>query len=78
MSGGRLQFELTEGDKSSGLWLRLKQHFADRLAAARLRNDGILSEAETALLRGEIKCLKALTALDADRPWAAGTDDQPR
>jgi hypothetical protein len=40
----------------------------DKLSAARIRNDTALSEPETAVLRGEIKTLKALIRLDAARP----------
>lgn len=61
-------FTLTEQDKSTGLWLRLKAHMEDRLADARKRNDALLSEPETAALRGEIKTLKALIRLDVARP----------
>ena len=51
-------FQLTEHDKAQGLWLRLRAHLEDRLADARRRNDAALTEAETAMLRGEIRCLK--------------------
>jgi hypothetical protein len=68
-------FELTAHDKAQGLWLRLKAHFEDRLADARKRNDGQLSEAETASLRGEIRVLKRLIALGDDRPMTG--DEQP-
>jgi hypothetical protein len=69
-------FQLTEHDKAQGLWLRLKAHFEDRLADARHRNDRVQSEHETASLRGEIRCLKQLIRLGADRPMT-GEDDQP-
>lgn len=62
------QFELTYQDRKQPLWLKLKAHFEDRLADARRQNDRLHPEYETALLRGEIKCLKALIAMDADRP----------
>jgi hypothetical protein len=62
-------FELSSADKASGLWLRLKAHFEDRLASARQRNDDVtLDAAATAANRGEIRLLKALARLDADRP----------
>jgi hypothetical protein len=70
-------FQLTEHDKAQGLWLRLAAHLADRLADARLRNDAALSEPETAALRGEIRCLKRLLALGADRPMTGDGDDAP-
>lgn len=61
-------FELTENDKSSGLWVRLKAHFEERLAMARARNDEVSHSADsTATLRGEIRVLKRLIALDAPR-----------
>lgn len=68
-------FHLSENDKSTALWLRLKAHMEGRLAAARVRNDGALTEAETAALRGEIRALKALIRLDAVRPIATGDDE---
>jgi hypothetical protein len=71
-------FRLSETDKASGLWLRLKDHLEDRIAAARKRNDNIQSEAETAVLRGEIRALKHLVRLGDDRPILDGNDDQPR
>jgi hypothetical protein len=61
-------FSLTENDKHTSLWLRLKLHLESRLADARVRNDAPLTEPETAALRGEIKCLKHLIRLDAVRP----------
>jgi hypothetical protein len=61
-------FTLTEHDKASGLWLRLRAHLEVRLAAARVRNDTALPESETATLRGEIRCLKHLIWLEAARP----------
>ncbi len=66
-------FRLTESDKASGLWLRLRAHFDDRLAAARMRNDDpTLDPAATAAIRGEIKVLKLLIRLDAERPPIEG------
>jgi hypothetical protein len=71
-------FQLSETDKASGLWLRLKEHFEERIAAARQRNDNIQSDADTAALRGEIRALKRLVRLGEDRPFLDGNDDQPR
>lgn len=69
-------FQLSDYDKSQGLWLRLREHLIERLAMARVKNDAVMSDYETALLRGEIKCLKRLIALGDDRPIVTG-DDQP-
>jgi hypothetical protein len=54
--------------------VRLKAHLEDQLANARHRNDRVQSEPETAVLRGEIRCLKQLIRLDADRPMT-GEDE---
>jgi hypothetical protein len=70
-------FTLSEHDRATGLWLRFKDHLLERLASARIRNDGALSPDETASLRGSIKTLKAIIALGDDRPFVTGTDDQP-
>ena len=61
-------FELSPQDKLHPLWTRLRAHLEDRLAQARIRNDAVLPEAETAALRGEIKALKRIIALGDDRP----------
>jgi hypothetical protein len=60
-------FALTDHDKASSLWVRLRAHFEDRLANARARNDVHQPDAETASLRGEIKTLKALIRLGAEK-----------
>lgn len=62
-------FELTDGEKLSTTWVRLKAHLEDELALQRARNDNAkLTEAETASLRGNISRLKAIIALGNDRP----------
>jgi hypothetical protein len=61
-------FEMTTSEKSHPLWLRLKGHFEDQLRALRLKNDRPQTEPETAMLRGHIKCLRAVLALGEDRP----------
>lgn len=64
-----VQFELTNGEKLSPLWARLKAYFEAELALTRSRNDNAkLTEHETATLRGDIKRLKAMLALGDDRP----------
>lgn len=63
------KFELSDGDKVNPFWVRFKQHLQSELNLARLRNDNIkATEQETAVMRGEIKKLKALIALGDDRP----------
>lgn len=69
-------FQLSNHDKAQGLWVRLKSHLEDRLADLRRRNDAMLPDLETAMLRGEILALKKLLALGDDRPMT-GDDAQP-
>jgi hypothetical protein len=61
-------FELSQQDRATSLWLRLSAHLEDRQAACRVKNDRDMPEEETAALRGEIKTLKGLIALGAERP----------
>jgi hypothetical protein len=61
-------FALTEGEKSSGLWIRLSGHLETKLREARGKNDGPQSEQDTAMLRGKISTLKALIALGDESP----------
>lgn len=61
-------FELTEGEKAHPLWARLKSHLEEQLRVCRARNDGLLSEMETAMLRGQIKAIKAIIRLGEARP----------
>lgn len=71
-----VKLELTPSDKISGLWQRLKVHFEERITDVRKTNDLPQSEEATAMLRGEIKCLKGLIALGLDRPLT-DRDEQP-
>lgn len=69
-------FELSANDKAQGLWLRLREHFTEMLAAARVRNDNeTLTEQQTAALRGRIKCLRSIIALGDDRPNMTGNGE---
>lgn len=62
-------FELTNAEKLSPIWARLKSHLESELQSARLRNDNAkLTTEETAALRGKISALKAFIALGDDRP----------
>lgn len=69
-------FDLSDADKVQSLWLRLKDHFLDRLDDLRKRNDAPRSEQDTAELRGQIRCLKQIIALGDDRP-VTGDEDAP-
>jgi len=71
-------FALTDNDRASGFWLRLKAHLEERLAMNRLVNDNIsLTEQDTAVLRGRIRELKALLALGESRPLTGNSEDAP-
>lgn len=60
---------LSEADRQSPLWRKLKAYFEARLEKNRARNDSpTLSEAETAALRGAIAELKHMTRLDQPVP----------
>jgi len=48
------QFKLLPEDIHTPLWRRLSAHLEERIAFHRKRNDGGLSEVETAKLRGRI------------------------
>lgn len=62
-------FALTDADKASPLWVRLKAHIEKRRADLRGQNDGItLDPVHTAALRGQITCLSGLLALETKPP----------
>jgi len=56
---------LTDIERNSALWQKIKAHYDRRLRTLRARNDDPKSESETALLRGRIHEVKALLAIDA-------------
>ena len=62
------EFTLTDGERRHPLWGRLSAYLELRLRDLRGRNDGPLNELETATLRGQINCLKGLSALGDDPP----------
>lgn len=69
------KFKLDEGEKSHPLWQRLKKFLLEELAEKRAANDSIkLDPFQTAMLRGHIRCLKSLIALDEQLP-VIDTDD---
>ena len=64
---------LSEDDRHTVLWLRLKAHLTEKLDAARAENDRLQPEPETAFLRGRIKALKRILALGDPSPIEADT-----
>jgi hypothetical protein len=62
-------FALTDEERRSPVWRRLRNHMRERLERLREKNDGeSQTEVSTAVLRGQIKCLKGLIALEDDPP----------
>ena len=66
--------KLTEQDLRDPLWLRLQEHFEERLANHRARNDHDMTPEKTARLRGQIAEAKYLLALASQDP-APPADD---
>ena len=54
---------LNASDVQSQTWIKIKKLFEDRLAEHRVRNDGRLTEEETAYLRGRIAEAKHILSL---------------
>jgi len=61
-------FVLSDGERHHPLWVRLSAHLTMRLAQLRGKNDGPLTENETATLRGQIAALKAIINLGDEPP----------
>lgn len=60
--------KLNSVERQSALWRKLEQHFNERLATMRQKNDGNLDPLETAKVRGRITELKDLIALGEPGP----------
>lgn len=69
---------LANHEITSSAWRKLKEHIEERIAHLRKRNDGDLTERETAHVRGQIFAMKNL--LDQAEPppglVTAGFDDE--
>lgn len=61
-------FKLTEQERGSALWQRLKAHIESRLESHRRKNDNDAPDEKTAKLRGRIAECKILLALDKPIP----------
>src|SRR5436853_7166738 len=55
---------VTELERQSPLWLKLKAHMEKRIASLRARNDNDRNAEDTAKLRGRIAELKLIATLD--------------
>lgn len=60
------RFQLTEIEKQSALWIRLREYLTERRDAFRIQNDNNLDEARTQNLRGHIQELNHI--LDLENP----------
>ncbi len=69
-----MPFYLTQQDKASALWPKLVAFMQQQREFLRNKNDGPLSELETAALRGQIRQLSILLDLDKERPNASVAD----
>lgn len=61
-----VEFKLSALDVTSGVWVKLKQHYEGRLSMLRAKNDNQLDEIETATVRGMIRVYKEM--LEAGKP----------
>ena len=59
-----MALELTEHERESDLWKRIKAHYEERLASLRRKNDSSHDPIKTADIRGQIKDAKYLLSLD--------------
>ncbi len=59
---------LTEAEKHSSLWQKLKADWEARLAQLRADNDKTISDAETVRLRGRIAEIKRNLDLGREKP----------
>lgn len=60
------QFELTRIERSDPLWIKLRAHIERCIDQHRQDNDNPHDAAKTAEIRGSIRALKGLIALDRD------------
>lgn len=65
----KMPFRLTLAEQTSPVWVRIKQHFEERLESLRIQNDNpALNELETSAIRARIAECKYMTGLDKELP----------
>lgn len=64
MNEPKPQFFLTEHEKKNPVWIKLVEHWNERLLSLRKQNDSEKPEASTAKLRGQIAEVKAMLELN--------------
>lgn len=62
------RIELSDAEKSSAAWGKVRAYLSNRLNELRVANDRDMTEQETAKQRGRIAEVRALMALGDDRP----------
>ncbi len=67
---------LLQHEIQSSAWQKVSEHIGTRISALRIKNDGELSDLETATLRGQIRELKNLLAQVAPPPVLTTEDDE--
>lgn len=55
---------LSQSEIQSHAWEKIKKHYEERLNILRAKNDGHLSEIDTAFLRGQITECKLVLSLE--------------
>lgn len=66
---------LTEIERQSALFLKLKMHFEERLARLRAKNDGLHEQDRTNRLRGQIAEAKYFISLGDKKPTPPEEDE---
>ena len=64
-----IPFELSNEDKKSKLWRKLKEHWESRLETLRTQNDGDKNDIDTAKLRGRIAEIKDSISLGTEKTF---------
>lgn len=59
---------ITELERSSAVWQKLKPYYEARLASLRAKNDGNLTPEQTQRLRGQIAEVRGILSLGTDKP----------
>lgn len=63
------EFTITPQERSTNpLWVRLMRHLEEKRAELRSKNDGPLDPIQTAEIRGQIREISRLLALNEDKP----------
>lgn len=62
------KFIMSDQERESPLWKRIKSHYEKRLSVLRSRNDGPLGADETLQLRGRIHEVKSFLSIEEARP----------